>query len=100
MDFETLYTIAGIGAFGAIVFFTLRDTEAAKVQTKEEKKYEILSAYKKELREALELLGDDNEARIAKKKELLQKFNQELSMNIFFDAMDAKDLLIELAEEK
>jgi len=99
MDFETLYTLAGIGAFGAIVFFTLRNTETAKVQTKEEKKYEILSAYKKELREALELL-DDNEAKIAKKKELLQKFNQELSMNIFFDAIDAKDLLVELAEEK
>lgn len=100
MDLETAYTVVGVVAFGLIVYFTLKNDEAKNVQTKEQKKYEIISAYKQEMQTILEPLQDDQDARQAKKKELLYKYNQELAMNIFFDAMDAKDALVELSQEK
>ena len=96
MDYETLYTAVGVVGFGVIAFFTFRNKESSRVQTKDEKKYEILSGYKKEMREKLSSLENQDE-KSKLKKELLMKYNQELALNIFFDEIDAKDMLNELA---
>jgi len=77
---------------------TLRSDTPKEIQTKEEKQYEIIGEYKKQLREALKPLNDEQD-KTAKKRELLMKFNKELSLNIFFDEMDIKETISELSQE-
>jgi len=98
MDSETIYAVLGVGIFSLITFYTLRNDETAKLQTKEEKCYAIINGYRKELRESLTLLKDDKVAQKNKKVELLTKFNDELSRNIFFDALEVREILEELSE--
>ena len=97
MDGETIYTLAGVAIFGVIVYFILKSDVSKEVQSKDERRYDIMNAYEKELREALEPVKDDEKARVAKKKELLKKFSDELALNIFFDEMDIKDIITELS---
>ena len=97
MDSETLYSIAGIAIFSLIVYKTLKNDNTAKIQTKEEKSHEIVNNYRKEIREELTLLKDDSQAQLVKRKELLNKFNLELSSNIFFDAYEVREILEELS---
>ena len=99
MDGETLYAIFGIAVFCVIIFLTLRGGTVTKTQTKEEKKYEILDRYKKELRVALEPFKDDKQKRILKKSELLKRFSDELSRNIFFDNSEIRDIITELSKQ-
>ncbi len=98
MDSELIYTVAGIGIFAFIAYKTLSNKETTKIQTKEEKCHEIVNGYRKELRDALTELQDDAEAQKLKKIELLTKFNNELSRNIFFDVFEVKEILQELSE--
>jgi len=97
MDSETIYALVGIVIFAVIAFYTLKNDETAKLQTKEEKCHEIVNGYRKELREALTVLQGDTEAQRVKKLELLKKFNSELSRNIFFDAFEIKEIIEELS---
>ncbi len=97
MDSETLYTLVGIAIFALIVYKTLTNENTAKIQSKEEKSHEIVNNYRKEIREELTLLKDDSQAQLAKRKELLNKFNLELSSNIFFDAYEVREILKELS---
>ncbi len=99
MDIEIIYTVVGALMFLAIVFFVLRSDVSAQVQSKEKKRYAILNEYKKQLREALEPLQDNNEAYVAKKNELLKQISNELSLNIFFDASEIKDVIMDLAQD-
>ncbi len=98
MDAQMLYSLLGILIFIVIIILTLRNPESKKIQTKQEKQFEILNAYKKQLRIALEPLENDNEARLAKKSELLKKFSDELAMNIFFDKFEIKEMILELSQ--
>ncbi|MEA3227882.1 MAG: hypothetical protein U9P38_02295 [Campylobacterota bacterium] len=97
MDSETVYAILGVGIFSFIAFKTLSNSETAKTQTKEEKCHEIVNGYRKELREALTDLKEDKEAQKLKKIELLKKFSEELSRNIFFDAFEVREIIEELS---
>ncbi len=97
MDSEILYSAVGVGIFALIVFYTLKSDNTAKIQTKEEKSHEIVNNYRKVLREELTLLKDDKQAQLAKRKELLNKFNLELSTNIFFDAYEVREIIEELS---
>ena len=90
MDSETIYAIGGVVVFLVITMLVLRSNPSAVINTKDEKRSDILNGYRKELREALEIIGDDKEARVAKKSELLKRFSSELSSNIFFEDDDTK----------
>lgn len=83
----------------ALVFFILRFKTTKIVQSKEEKREEIIEGYKKQLRDALSPLQDNNEARVAKKMALLKKFNSELASNIFFDNREIQQIILELSKE-
>ena len=85
MDNEIIYAIAGIAVLIIIIILTLYSGATNNVKSKEDKRGEILSAYKKQLREALAPLKNDKESRITMKSSLLKKFSDELSLNIFFD---------------
>ena len=83
-----------------VVFFLIRSKVTKLVQSKEEKREAIVQSYKQELKEALSPLNSDNDARVAKKMALLQRFNNELAANIFFDNSEIHQILLELSKEE
>ena len=62
------------------------------------KKHEIIDNYKKELFEILEASENDKNLQMQERIKFLKKVNYELSMNIFFDENEAKQILKELSE--
>ncbi|WP_373034608.1 hypothetical protein [Sulfurimonas sp.] len=98
MESEIVYSVIGIVIFIVIIVMTLRSDVVEIVQSKEEKRADIINGYKKELLEALEPLRDDTEARVAKKSEMLKKFSNELSLNIFFDKDELREIVLELSK--
>jgi len=99
VDSEIIYSGVGIVIFVIIVIMTMRSNVVEIIQSKEEKRADIINGYKQELQVALEPLVDDIDARVAKKRELLKKFNTELSLNIFFDKDELREIILELSQE-
>ncbi|EDZ62309.1 hypothetical protein SMGD1_0431 [Sulfurimonas gotlandica GD1] len=99
MDSEIIYSAVGIVIFIIIVIMTMRSNVVEIVQSKEEKRADIVNGYKKELQDALEPLKNDTDSRLAKKSEMLQRFNGELSLNIFFDKDELREIILELSQE-
>lgn len=99
MDSEIIYSLGGIVIFILIIIFTLRSSPTSRVQSKEQKCQEIIQQYRQQLRSALEPLEADNEAMQAKKSELLKKFSNELSRNIFFDQDEIRDIIQDLLSQ-
>jgi flagellar basal body-associated protein FliL len=99
MDNQILLIITGIVIFVFIIYMTFSQSATRIVQTKDEKRDEILTSYKKEMQDVLQTFDDDNKMRIAKKSFLLKKFSDELSRNIFFDNNEIKDIILELSKE-
>ena len=99
MDSQIIYSIFGIVIFIIIIIVTMRSKSVDVVQSSEEKKTEIINSYKQELRDSLEPLAKDADARVAKKSELLKRFSQELSQNIFFDDEELREIILELSKE-
>ena len=99
MDYELIYAVLGIIVFIIIIYFTLRQNEPQIVKTKDEKRAEIISKYKEELKETLEVFQNDNKNKIAKKTLLLKQFSAELSRNIFFDNDEIREIIQELSQE-
>jgi len=99
MDFETIYTLFGLGVFAIITFFVFRSDVTKEVQSKEEKRYQILNEYKSRLSKELAPFNDDNKKRLKRKVELLKEFSDELSLNIFFDAVEIKAIVFDLSQE-
>ena len=97
MDSAILYSIIGIIILILVIVVTLNIDVSRKVQTKEEKRAEILQKYKEELHSALSDI-DDNEEKNAKKTKLLKQFSDELSRNIFFDADEIRDVIRNLTK--
>ena len=81
------------------IFFTIQKRVPKIVKTKKQKKAEIIDAYKKELSKSRQLLQQDQKARVAKKMQLLKKFSDELALNIFFDANEVREIILELSKE-
>jgi len=98
MDSETIYGAVGIVIFATIAYFTLRKNDITEAQTKEAKRFQILNEFKGELRRELEML-DSKEAKATRKVELLKKFSDELSQNIFFDEIEIKEIILDIIEE-
>ena len=99
VDSEIIYSALGIVIFIIIVIMTMRSNVVEIVQSKEEKRADIINGYKQELKAALEPLKDDTEKRVAKKSEMLKKFSTELSLNIFFDKDELREIILELSQE-
>ena len=99
MDSEIIYSALGIVIFVIIVVMTMRSNVVEIVQSKEEKRADIINGYKQELKAVLEPLEDDAEARVAKKNEMLKKFSNELSLNIFFDKDELREIILELSKK-
>jgi|CryBogDrversion2_1035201.scaffolds.fasta_scaffold36118_2 hypothetical protein len=90
-----------IGSFiviTALMLYVMRPKITTIVQTKREKREEIVDGYKKQLREALEVI-QDNDEKTAKKVALLKKFSDELASNIFFDGNEIHEIILELSKE-
>ncbi|MDD2356398.1 MAG: hypothetical protein PHX13_00635 [Thiovulaceae bacterium] len=90
-----------IGSFiviTALILYVMRPRITTIVQTKREKREEIVDGYKKQLREALEVIHDNDEKTV-KKVALLKKFSDELASNIFFDSSEIHEIILELSKE-
>lgn len=96
MDSAIFYPSIGIIILILIIVITINSSSNKKVQTKEQKRAEILQNYKEELQTELSNIEDDD-VRKAKKTELLKRFSDELSRNIFFDAGEIRDIILELS---
>jgi uncharacterized membrane-anchored protein YhcB (DUF1043 family) len=62
------------------------------------KKHEIYENYKAQLEDILEKYKDNPSIKIEQKKLFLQKCNSQLSRNIFFDEIQAKQIISKLAK--
>ena len=67
------------------------------VKSKEQKRREIIAGYEAELEARLQPLREDAAASRAEKVKLLSRFSRELSMHVFFDADEKKEIIAELA---
>jgi len=100
MDGETAYSLVGLGIFAIIAYYTLKSDSIEAVQSKEDEQYQIINGYERELRDALKPLQYDREATLAKKNELLQKFEKQLSLNESFDMLEIKEIVFDLSNFK
>ena len=99
MDSEILYALLGILVLILVIVFILKGGSKSQVQTKEEKKAQIIFEYKKQLKKALEPLQNNKEAMMAKKSELLKRFSKELAMNVFFHNNEIREIIQDLSRE-
>lgn len=97
MDSAIIYSFIGIVILVIVIIVTLKVDMTTIVQTKEEKRAEILRKYKEELHSTLSKIDDSAEKK-EKKTQLLKRFNNELSRNIFFDSDEAKDIIVKLTK--
>ena len=97
MDTTIIFTLIGLFLIALISFFIFGKNVTKIVKTKEEKKEEIRDDYRQQLRAALLEVGDDKKQRVTIKKELLRRCSAELSLNIFFDADEIREIILELS---
>ena len=97
MDVVTVLIIVVIAILFFVILKTLSNSTSHPVKSKENKKREIIDAYKRQLDDALLSLQEDQEALKIKKRALLKEFSIELSHNIFFDHDEMRDVIRELA---
>ncbi len=98
MDSELIYASVGLTIFLGVAYIIFRSDLTPTVSDEDITKKRIIDDYKKELYEALQPLKDDKDKRVSEKTRLLKKFSEELHRNIFFDAIEIKEYLIEIAE--
>ncbi|MCF6309186.1 MAG: hypothetical protein L3J19_01735 [Sulfurimonas sp.] len=100
MDDVIVYSLIGITILIFMIIIILRGSNPKEVKTKNQKKAEILDAYKLEFQKALSSLKNDREAKVSKKSSMLKKFSDELSRSIFFDNSEIRDIILELSKEE
>jgi len=99
VDSEIVYALLGIIILVVVILLTLMSGSKQQVQTKSEKRDQIISTYEKELEESLNPIKNDKEKYINKKSELLKKFSNELARNIFFENNEIKDIILHLSKK-
>lgn len=87
-----------LSAIFTVIFIAFKKKNSGISKPKIVKKHEIIDNYKKELFEILEASENDKNLQIQERIKFLKKVNYELSMNIFFDENEAKQILKELSE--
>ncbi len=86
---STIFTIV-------YIYFKKRNTTFV-VKTKVLKKEELIENYKLELFQILENCDNNKELELQERVKFLKKVNYELSMNIFFEKEEARNLIQELS---
>jgi len=99
MTNEMIYLFLALVLLIPIAFFIFRSRVTTVVQTKEQKREEIMNGYKKQLQDALLPLKDDQQARMSMKSKLLKNISHELARNIFFDQSEIREIILELSLE-
>lgn len=85
-----------LSAVFTIVYLYFKNNKTNFVKPKAVKKEELVENYRLELLEILEKYEDNKELQLQEKLKFLKKVNYELSMNIFFEKEEARDLIQEL----
>ena len=80
-----------------IIYFYFKNKKMIQIKPKVIKKEELIENYRLELFEILEKYEGNNELQLGEKLKFLKKVNYELSMNIFFEKEEAKNLIQELS---
>lgn len=86
-----------LSAIFTFIYISLRKKSVIP-KSKAIKKEELIEAYRLELLDILEKYEDNQEELLQEKIKFLKRVNSELSMNIFFEKEEAKDLLQELSK--
>ena len=87
-----------LSAIFTIVYLYFKNNKTNSVKPKAIKKEELVENYRLELLEILEKYEDNKELQLQEKLKFLKKVNYELSMNIFFEKEEARDLIQELSK--
>ena len=80
-----------------LIFIYFKKNRNVVIKSAPVKKEELIQGYKEELLNILEENKDNKELQFQEKIKFLKKVNYELSMNIFFDEIEAKKLIQELS---
>lgn len=80
-----------------IIYFYFKNKKMIQIKPKVIKKEELIENYRLELFEILEKYEGNNELQLEEKLKFLKRVNYELSMNIFFEKEEAKNLIQELS---
>lgn len=97
---EELFIALLVIGLGALYIYLRKESRKKFVKSQTVKKSEIIASYENQMREILVKYKDDESKRLEQKKKLLMKINQELSLNIFFDEVESKKLIAQLANLK
>jgi hypothetical protein len=86
-----------LSAVLTIIFIYFKKNKNIVIKSAPVKKEELIQAYKEELLNILEENEENKELQFQEKIKFLKRVNYELSMNIFFDEIEAKKLIQELS---
>ena len=80
-----------------IVYIYFRKNKTVFIKPKAVKKDELIQNYRVELLEILEKYEDNKDLQFQERINFLKRVNSELSMNIFFEKEEARNLIQELS---
>lgn len=86
-----------LSAFFTVVYIYFRKNKTIFVKPKAVKKDELIQNYRVELLEILEKYEDNKDLQFQERINFLKRVNSELSMNIFFEKEEARNLIQELS---
>ena len=87
-----------LSALFTFIFISFKKKNSSLTKSKVVKKDELIESYKLELQDILKEYEDNKELQMQERIKFLKRVNYELSMNIFFDENEAKELLQELSK--
>ena len=93
---EYLFALV-LSAFFTFIYIYLKKSKTVFVKPKAVKKDELIQSYRVELLEILEKYEDNKELQFQERINFLKRVNSELSMNIFFEKEEARELIQELS---
>jgi hypothetical protein len=77
--------------------FYFKKNGVSSIKPQAVKKDELIESYKQQLLEILDKYEDNKDLQFEEKLKFLKKVNHELSMNIFFEKEEARNLIQELS---
>ncbi|MDD3055320.1 MAG: hypothetical protein PHE16_05515 [Aliarcobacter sp.] len=86
-----------LSAFFTVVYIYFRKNKTVFIKPKAVKKDELIQNYRVELLEILEKYEDNKDLQFQERIKFLKRVNSELSMNIFFEKEEARNLIQELS---
>ena len=86
-----------LSALFTVVFIYFKKNKIIATKPAVVRKVELIQGYKDELLQILEEHKENKELQFQEKIKFIKRVNSELSMNIFFDEIEAKNLIKELS---